>query len=126
MAAHVGARGDVSAHVARQLTRDLVTDADLVLTMAAEHRRWILDEWPTLGRKAFVIGHVAREMEHLPDGVTLDGLVDHLWAHRSSDARDDVADPYRRGDEAASVAARQIDANLDVIVGELERLDKQR
>lgn len=122
MADLVAGRGDTSAHVARQLTRDLVTDADLILTMAADHRRWILDEWPTLGRKAFVIGHAARVMAQLPPEVTLEGLVDYLWSHRSSDAGDDVADPYRRGPEAAATAAHQIDANLDVIVDRLERL----
>ncbi|SDL81913.1 dTDP-4-dehydrorhamnose 3,5-epimerase family protein [Tessaracoccus oleiagri] len=125
MAGHVSS-GDTSAHQARQLTRDLVTDTDLILTMAADHRRWILDEWPMLGRKAFVIGHAARVLAQLPPEVTLEGLVDYLWSHRSSEVGDDVADPYRRGPEAAATAARQIDANLDVIVDSLERLGAKK
>jgi len=37
-----------------------------------------------------------------------------------------VADPYRRGPEAAATAARQIDANVEVIVGVLSRLAAKR
>ncbi|MCC2594322.1 sugar nucleotide-binding protein [Tessaracoccus sp. OS52] len=122
----VGDRGDVSAHRARQLTRELVTDADLILAMASDHRRYILDEWPTLGRKAFVIGSVARAMADLPDSVTLDNLVEHLWRTRTSDAADDVADPYRRGPEAAATAASTIDAHLQAIMGGLNSLVNQR
>lgn len=61
-------------------------------------------------------------MRDLPEDVTLDTLVEHLWRHRSADPGDDVADPYRRGPEAMSRAAKQIDANLEVIVGGLARL----
>lgn len=122
MAAHVGERGDVEAHHARQLTRQIVEEADLILAMAADHRRYILDEWPALGRKVFVIGHVARILADLPDEVTLDGLVEHLWRHRTLDPGDEVADPYRRGPEAAGRAADQIDGYLTTITSTLGRL----
>lgn len=122
MAAELGGRGEPDAHRARQLTRSLVEEADLILAMAAEHRRYILDEWPPLGRKAFVIGHAARVLSELPAEVTLDSVVEHLWRHRTSEEGDEVADPYRRGSEAAGVAARQIDGYLGVIVGALSRL----
>lgn len=122
MAAELHGRGKPDAHVARQLTRQMVEDADLILTMAAEHRRYILDEWPGLGRKAFVIGHVSRVLADAPEGMTLDGVVDYLWRHRTSEESDEVADPYRRGAEAAGVAARAIDGHLEVIVGALSRM----
>ncbi|GAB3816153.1 hypothetical protein GCM10028820_14930 [Tessaracoccus terricola] len=126
MAANVRA-GEAAAHSARQLTRDLVADADLILTMGADHRRYILDEWPTLGRKAFVIGHVARELAQLPEHVTLAGLTEHLWQHRSSNPDDEVADPYRRGDAAALAAATSIDGYLESITAGLRALhDKDR
>lgn len=117
--------GDPTAHRARQLTRDLVAEADLILTMGSDHRRYILDEWPTLGRKAFIIGHVAREMAGLPDDVRLETLVDHLWQHRSSNPADEVADPYRRGDAAARTAASSIDGYLDSISGGLGALSEK-
>ncbi|RMB61884.1 dTDP-4-dehydrorhamnose 3,5-epimerase family protein [Tessaracoccus antarcticus] len=117
MAAQVGNRGDTSAHRARQLTRQMVGDADLILAMGVEHRRYILDEWPTLGRKVFLLGHVAREMARLPESVTLDNLTSHLWRHRSADPSDEVADPYRRGPEVAATCAGTIDGHLNAILG---------
>ncbi len=116
MAVHVGERGDVGAHVARQLTSQLLEEADLVLTMGVNHRRYILDEWPAAGRKAFLLGHVAREMAQLPEHVTLQNLVPHLWKHRSADPADEVADPYRRGPEVAAHCAATIDQYLEAIL----------
>ena len=122
MAGLVGRRGDPSEHSARQLTRELMAEPDLVITMSANQRRYILDEWPDLGRKAFIIGQVAREMGRLPESVTIDTLADHLWRHRSSVSGDEVADPYMRGPAAAREAARVIDGHLAVIVGRLGEL----
>lgn len=122
MAIQVGQRGDTGRHRARQLTRDLMSDADLVITMSAEHRRYILDEWPALGRKAFVIGHVAREMAQLPETVTLDTLVDRLWTRRTAEDTDEVADPHGRGLAAAEAASRQIDQHLEFILSGLDLL----
>ncbi len=122
MAAHVQDCGDVASHIARELTRELVEEADLVLTMGVGHRRYILDEWPIAGRKVFLMGHVAREMARLPESVTLDNLALHLWKHRSADPSDEVADPYRRGPQAAAYCAATIDAHLDAISGGLDTL----
>lgn len=122
MARLVGERGDVSSHRARQLTRALMAESDLVITMSANQRRYILDEWPDLGRKAFIIGQVAREMGRLPSPVGLGGLAEHLWQHRSLQPGDEVADPYMRGMAAAQEAARVIDGHLAVITGGLGEL----
>ena len=117
MAAHVGDDGDAAVHRAQQLTREMVSDADLILAMGVEHRRYILDEWPALGRKVFLIGHVAREMQRLPESVTLGTVASHLWRHRSADPSDAVADPYRRGPEVAAHCAGVIDRHLEAILG---------
>ncbi|WP_353081803.1 dTDP-4-dehydrorhamnose 3,5-epimerase family protein [Tessaracoccus lapidicaptus] len=121
MAQQLADGGPAGAHRARQLTRALVEEADLVLTMAGEHRRYILDEWPALGRKTFVIGHAARVLAALPEGMSRQGVVEHLWRNRTVQDGDEVADPYRRGDEAARVAARKIDGYVAVIVEALSR-----
>lgn len=126
MAERVGSRGDVPAHVAQQLTRQLLMDADVVLAMGVGHRRYILDEWPALGRKVFLIGHVAREMARLPEAMTRQGLVSYLWKHRSADPADAVADPYGRGPAAAVRCATTIDAHLDEILGGCRRLNEER
>lgn len=107
---------------ARQLTRQHLSQADLVLAMAPEHRRFIIDEWPGLSSKTFVIGHVARELARLPDHVTLERLVQHLWSHRTAEPDDGVPDPYSLGEAAAEQAARRIDGLLEMIVTRLERL----
>lgn len=117
---------ETGAHRARQVTRDLVEDADLILTMAAEHRRYLLDEWPKVGRKTYVIGHAARVLAELPEGVTLEGLTGHLWNNRTVREGDEVRDPYRRGQEAARVAAQEIDRHLSVVVGVLGSLVSRR
>ncbi|MHA6509027.1 dTDP-4-dehydrorhamnose 3,5-epimerase family protein [Tessaracoccus sp. Y1736] len=126
MAQELKVDGEPGAHRARQVTRDLVEDADLILTMAGEHRRYLLDEWPAAGRKTYVIGHASRVLAELPGDVTLEGLAGHLWSNRTVQEGDEVRDPYRRGQEAASVAAREIDGHLSVVVGVLETLVSRR
>ena len=113
--------GAGDAHRARQLTRRMLEEADLILTMAGEHRRYILDEWPAMGRKVYVIGHAARVLRDLPAEVSRQGVTDHLWNNRTVQDGDEVADPYRRGAEAAKVAAGQIDEYVAVIVAALSR-----
>ncbi|MBK8463259.1 MAG: low molecular weight phosphatase family protein [Nigerium sp.] len=122
MAHHLREGDDIAAHRARQLTRQLASEADLILAMATEHRRYILDEWPAFARKTFVIGHAARELAATPADVTLDGLAAHLWRHRTSDPGDSVPDPYARGPQAAATAASLIDGHVDAILTRLAAL----
>ena len=121
MAAHLP-DGVTPRHRARQLTRALAEEADLIVAMDASHRRYVFEEWPELGPRAFVIGHVARELGRLPEGIDLDGLAAHLWQNRTASPADDVADPYGRGAVAAATAARVIDGHLAVILPALARL----
>lgn len=126
MARHLGEGDDISAHRARQLTRGLASGAHLIVAMATEHRRYILDEWPAFARKTFVIGHAARELAAMPTDVTLDGLTAHLWRHRTSDPADSVPDPYARGPQAAATAARLIDGHVDAILTRLAAIADQK
>ncbi|MGA4670189.1 hypothetical protein ACPCG0_10420 [Propionibacteriaceae bacterium Y1923] len=119
MAAELPAGVDASAHRGKQVTRAMLEQADLVIAMAARHRDFIQEEWPALARKSFVMGHVARELATLPDGATREQVAQHLWQRRTQHPEDSVADPYRRGQEAARACATRIDADLGVI---LERL----
>lgn len=127
LADHLGpnATGNGVMHVARQLTREIVAEADLVVTMAAEHRAYILDEWPEALRRTFLIGQIAREITWLPQEATLDELAPHLWRNRSSQPDDGVADPYRQGTQAAAEAAGLITRRLDVILPALRHLSEQ-
>lgn len=117
---------DPSSHRAQQLTRELVESANLILAMGSEHRRYILDEWPSAARKTFIIGHAAREVASIPAGAELHDVVDHLWHHRSTGPRDEVEDPYRRGDGAAIKAATTIDTHLEDILPRLQEMIARR
>lgn len=116
IAQFIGERGDPAAHTARQLTRQIATDVELIITMNTSHRRYILDEWPSLGRKAYSIGQVARGLTDIPAGLTLDGLVSHLWNQRTVADGDIVTDPFGRGPEAALAASQLIDSHLEPII----------
>lgn len=117
---------DPSSHRAQQLTRELVESADLILAMGSEHRRYILDEWPSAARKTFIIGHAAREVASIPADAGLHDVADHLWHHRSTGPRDEVEDPYRRGDGAAIKAATTIDTHLEDILPRLQEMIARR
>lgn len=122
MGSLVADRGNVADHEAQQLNRKLVESADLILAMASEHRRYILDEWPSAARKTFIIGHAAREIREMPNGTRLEDVTDHLWHNRNTGSRDEVADPYRRGQGAAIKAARSIDTHLEDIIPQLQNI----
>lgn len=123
MAAVLPAGVDGGDHRGRQVTRAALEQADLVVAMADRHRSFIQDEWPTLARKTFVIGQVARELGTLPAGATPVQLVDHLWRNRTQHPSDSVADPYQRGPEAAQACATRLDADVSVILERLSMLD---
>ncbi len=125
IAQFIQGRGNPDEHRARQLTRQLAFEADLIIGMDTTHRRYILDEWPTLNRKTYSIGHVARGMASLPDDLTVSGLGDFLWKHRTVAEGDSVTDPYGRGREASQAAARLIDTHLDPILRGLATLTER-
>jgi len=87
------ARGiDLSAHRARQLTRERLRWAELVLVMEQHHRDAVLALDPTARGKTFLLGH---------------------WTNT------EIPDPYRRGDEAHAEALRLIEAAVGPWVDKL-------
>jgi len=120
MAARV--QGDASAFRSRPLTRELLEQADLVLTAEASHRAFILDEQPGLFRKVFTLGQLAAAIQRQDAGLPRDELLARLAQSRgSADPVLDVTDPYRRGPEAAAQAAARIEGLLGVILPALSR-----
>lgn len=60
---------DVSDHQARRLTSDLLADADLIVTMAAEHREVAVALVPQAEDRAFTLKELVRLLESLtPEG----------------------------------------------------------
>ena len=115
MAAQLRARGvDPDGFRSRRLTARMVVEADLVLTAEVAHRRRILEDQPEAFRRVFTMGQLARAVGDAgagPDHPTRGpDLVRELGATvRPPGPADDVADPYRRGEEAAARAAEHLD-----------------
>ncbi|MSY84581.1 MAG: adenylyl-sulfate kinase [Actinobacteria bacterium] len=96
----------------RALTKDELDWADVVLTAEAEHRQFILDDHPADFRKVFTLGQF---VESLAGHEDLHGraLLEAVGSRRTTASPDlDVADPYRRGPEAAERAAAHIESLL--------------
>jgi protein-tyrosine phosphatase len=73
---------DLSDHRARQFSRDLGANADLILVMEARHRRDILAIAPELSGRTMLLGH---------------------WIGGT-----DIADPYRKSSDFHAVIQAQI------------------
>ncbi|MDO5677045.1 MAG: dTDP-4-dehydrorhamnose 3,5-epimerase family protein [Propionibacteriaceae bacterium] len=114
--------GVAPAHEAQQLTKELAESADLILAMGNEHRRYILDVWPSLARKTFIIGQAIRHIADAPAGTGFNQITDHLWSNRSTAPGDEVPDPYRRGQEAAEACAIQLDGYISVLADRLTEI----
>lgn len=57
---------DLTAHQSKQITREMVEEADLVLTMAAAHKQQLLSEIPDAWKKTFTL------VEYCSDGLGAD------------------------------------------------------
>ncbi|HEY0645222.1 MAG TPA: hypothetical protein VGD39_17500 [Nocardioides sp.] len=111
--------GAAAEHASRRLTREILAEADVVLTAEAAHRTFILEEFPQHFRKVFTVGQFAASIADHPD-LTGRELVAAAAARRTpARPEHDIADPYRRGDVAAAAAADTMSRMLMVIVPRL-------
>lgn len=129
------------SHVPRALTADVLETADLVLAMARDHRRAIVEQNPRVTRRTFTIREFARLAEAVTDedlrfdlSETSGDPVDRLRAAVSSvvlarpavtppaDAsEDDVIDPYGRGSDVYELSTHQLIPAVNATVGFLRR-----
>jgi len=127
-------------HRARQITADMVREADLVLAMARQHRREIVELVPRASRYTFTIREFARIAEGVP-GETIDELVrdepdveermrlavEEIGFSRGSVPPaafaddDDVIDPYRRSDDVFELSAQHLAPAVTTTVALLRR-----
>ncbi|GCD90667.1 adenylyl-sulfate kinase [Nocardioides sp. LS1] len=107
----------VESFRSRALTADMVASADLVLTAEAAHRTFILDDQPGAFRKVFTLGQFAEAVRGVDQELHGRNLLAAIGDRRgTADPKLDVVDPYRRGPEAAELAAREIEATLRAAV----------
>ncbi|MEZ3157329.1 low molecular weight phosphatase family protein [Microbacterium sp. BWR-S6Y] len=110
---------DASGHVARQFDIAMLRGADLIVTMAREHRRIIVESFPGAMRRSFTLRELARIADHaepaLPDAIRQSSAATEVDGMRAAVAlasalrgtvpppesadEFDVVDPYRRSDE---------------------------
>ncbi len=103
--------------VSRPLTQPLLEQADLVLTAESTHRSYILDDNPAMFRKVLSLGQAAAAIERSAPELSRTQLLERLAQSRGSAAAStDVADPYRRGPEAAADCAAHIRRLLEVVL----------
>lgn len=112
--------GDATGFVSRQLTVDLLTDADLVLAATRHHRSEAVSRCPRALRCAFTLRELHRlladaDLSVLPDDPAdrVRRLVELARGRRgfvppAEEGDDDVADPYGRSAQTYAATTRQI------------------
>lgn len=111
--------GCADGFVAQQVTGPMARSADLILALEAVHRAYVLEEWPALVRRTWLLGQAARVAPTITDDGAAGGVVDlmALREHRDRPLESDgIADPYRRGPAAAAKAAAEIEAALRALL----------
>ncbi|HEY2956595.1 MAG TPA: hypothetical protein VGM21_00075 [Actinomycetota bacterium] len=117
--------GDLALHRARELGRRLVREADLVLTMAAEHLPYVVAFDRSAGRRAFVLGAFARVA---PGLAGLARSPEQLVAMAAGEgaarphAGDDVLDPMGGTPAAYAACAGHVDGLVTPVVAALAKL----
>ena len=129
--------GDPLRHTARLIDESLISQADLILVAAREHRSAVASMLPRANRKTFTLREFARLAESgdrwstsllvdVPRPAALPGFVAELAARRGGvppvePDDDDVVDPYRRDDAVYEMAGAQLGPALDIIVRHLRQ-----
>jgi protein-tyrosine phosphatase len=123
---------DVAGFAARQLTTDLVAEADLVLTAAREHRTAAAQLSPSALRRVMTL----RDLADLLEGADLSGFVpldpEAPWVRQVVDAASmrrglvparqdavDITDPIGGPPGLFARMAAEVDAALPAVVGAL-------
>ncbi|MEN2740506.1 low molecular weight phosphatase family protein [Microbacterium sp. X-17] len=126
----------ISEHRAQQLREAHLAEADLVLTMAREHRREVVELSPVHVRSTFLLRELGRLGEAVPDAeltavanaagrssrTRLDALLQRVAAVRgelpppTAPGEDDVIDPFRRSEETYRESASQMASGIAQVV----------
>jgi len=129
---------DSSAFRARQLTVDMIEDADLVLTATRAHRRAVVQEAPLGLRKTFALVDFAdlvadvqpQEVDAARGRTVVSKLVAaagarrHLVHARPEDDEADIVDPFRTGPEVFAQMERQTVHALGLVADRLATVAK--
>jgi len=118
---------DAEAHRARQITADMVREADLILPMAREHRAAIVELVPRASAKTFTMREFGRIASHITDGALAQAVQDgatpaermRLAVEEIGFSRgevpppasledDNIVDPFRQSDDVYARSTAQL------------------
>jgi len=106
---------DLLSHHARELSRGVLAEADLVLVMAEEHRR-VVQAWErSAGRRTFTLMSFSRAIAGR-GAESPEVLVDLANEYGTTEPDDDVIDPVGRGKAAHERCADQLEALIRPLV----------
>jgi protein-tyrosine phosphatase len=121
--------GDATPFAARQLTRDMISEAELVIALTRAHRAVVVELHPKAVRITFTLRELARIARQLPPGDTaplepLARLRTFVAAIAGSRGRaapsdpdaDDIVDPYRGDDARYQLAWTQLVAGTSAFM----------
>lgn len=114
---------DGSGLLARDLARDQVLEADLVLTAERSHRAQVLDLAPAALRRTFTLRQFARLLSSTTETPPVTSVTDLVQRAGRARARsgpvaselDDVQDPWGGPRKLFDAMARQLDEVVDVV-----------
>lgn len=112
----------------RRLTRELLEQADLVLTAETEHRQYIVTKWPDQLRHTFLLRHFARLVTAVEAGnpLSTSDLVQRATAALShvqpaTHGEDELADPIRGRGRAFRACAQTVEDAVNRVVARISR-----
>lgn len=109
---------DLGAHRSRRLSRQLVADSDVIITMARDHLREVVVTAPEAFPRTFTLKELVRRGEAAGPRAAEEDVPSYLarigWGRRPADllggaSEDDVADPIGLSVEAYHVTAAELD-----------------
>jgi protein-tyrosine phosphatase len=138
--------GVPNAHVARQLTKEMIAGSDLVIALSREHRSGVVRTHPRANRYAFTLREFARVIEAHSESAratliprTADAAVrvfrdaiPIISSQRGYAGRpatpddDDVIDPYGREQAVYNRSGREISVAVEQITTVIDRLRAPR
>lgn len=114
---------DITNHVSRRLDRDLMKNADLVVTMTRDHLREAVLTDPSAFPRIFTLRELVRRLDENP-GSSLAALnVGRSTSdYHGSVPGDDVKDPIGQSRKMYAATAAELDALLTALVKSIETL----
>ncbi|WP_166980709.1 low molecular weight phosphatase family protein [Paramicrobacterium fandaimingii] len=130
---------DVDQHVARQLSAEMVRDADVIFAMAREHRKAVVQLIPRAARKTFTLREFARIVTSIEESALrliaqqptddgrsrIESAIELVADERGmlppvAPEDDDVVDPFRQSAAVYAESADQLVPAVDVAVEYLQ------